>query len=77
LGKASWGKFTGLCTSAADLNDSGNERSMTIVPTVPLQLEYVLTGVGMRRGKEDCESRVDGVLMGIEKASEGCAPRRW
>src|SRR6185437_15715895 len=45
-------------------------------PTVPMQLEYVLAGVGVRSREKDREAGVDRLLCAVEKAGEAGPARQ-
>src|SRR3954470_20918196 len=75
--EGSLGEFTWLRAAAAYLNNTVDESFHDERATVTLQLEHVLTRVGMWCGEKEREPRIDGFLLGIEEAGEGGATCGW
>src|SRR5882762_4348653 len=55
----------------AELHGARDQRVDHHRPAVAVQLQDVLAGVGMRRGKEQRQARVDRLVLRVQKARKG------
>ncbi len=46
-------------------------------PAMAVKLDHVLAGVGVRRGKEERQARIQGLKLSVFECCKHRAPRRW